>query len=208
MHVIIDDREARSEVSTHLRKLNRTTVTIQRLSIGDYLVDDRLLVERKTCRDFALSLSDGRLFKQACRLLSSPYNPLYILENSGFGLKDLNVRRESIQGAIISLTLLLGIPLLRSQSCEETARLLFYASSQLQRTCDNAVQRPGYRPKGHRKRKLYVLQGLPGIGPVRAKQLLSRFGSIRGVVNADAEELIQIPGLSTKRIKSIQSILR
>jgi ERCC4-type nuclease len=207
MHVIVDDREARSGVLPHLSIMDNTTVTIQRLSIGDYLVDNRLLFERKTIRDFALSLCDGRLFHQACRLCSSPYSAVYMLEGSTAGLKTLNIRRESIQGAIISLTLLYGLPILRSLNGEETARLLSYASLQMHKAAMGLFQRPGYRPKGHHKRKLYVLSSLPGIGSVRADQLLRRFGTVRAVFNASAEELMQIPGLGKTTAKAIHNIL-
>jgi DNA excision repair protein ERCC-4 len=207
MHVIVDDREARSRVLQHLEKLEKTTVAVQRLSVGDYLVDNQLLFERKTIRDFAVSLLDGRLFNQACRLCSSPFSAVYILEGSTADLKDLNIRRESIQGAVISLTLLYGLPLLRSLDGEETARLLSYTSQQMKKAAMGLFQRPGYRPKGYRKRKLYVLQSLPGIGSARADQLLQRFGTIRAVFNASAEELMQIPGLGATTIKMMQKIL-
>jgi len=32
--------------------------------MGDYQVEKRLIVERKTLKDFAVSIIDGRLFKQ------------------------------------------------------------------------------------------------------------------------------------------------
>ncbi|MBD3383605.1 nuclease [candidate division KSB1 bacterium] len=207
MHVIVDDREARSGILQHLGKLEKTTVAVQRLPVGDYLVDNRLLFERKTVRDFALSLCDGRLFNQACRLCSSPYSAVYMLEGSTADLNNLNIRRESIQGAVISLTLLYGLPILRSLNGEETARLLSYTSLQMRKTAEGLFRRPGYRPKGHPKRKLYVLSSLPGIGSVRANQLLQRFGTIRAVCNASAEELMQIPGLGETTIKMVQRIL-
>ena len=127
MHVIVDDREAKSGVVDCLEKMSDTSYFIQRLSIGDYLVDGRLLFERKTIRDFVISLSDGRLFNQGCRLLSCPYRSVLILEGNVSNSKT-KVRREAIQGAIIALTVVLGIPLLRSFSPEETAHLLSYAS--------------------------------------------------------------------------------
>jgi ERCC4-type nuclease len=39
-----------------------------RLAAGDYLIDDEVLVGRKTVGDFVASLIDGRLFPQAARL--------------------------------------------------------------------------------------------------------------------------------------------
>jgi len=69
--VIVDDRESKSEVIKFLSETKNVSVDIKRLSLGDYLVDNRLIFERKTLNDFALSIIDGRLFSQAIRLPSS-----------------------------------------------------------------------------------------------------------------------------------------
>jgi len=42
---------------------------------------------------------------------------------------------------------------------------------------------------------LFILQGLPGVGPGRAAQLLDHFGSVQGVAAAAAEELAWIDGI-------------
>jgi Fanconi anemia group M protein len=65
--VIVDDRESKSEVIKFLSETKNVSVGIKRLSLGDYLVDNRLVFERKTLNDFALSIIDGRLFSQAIR---------------------------------------------------------------------------------------------------------------------------------------------
>lgn len=59
--IIVDDREPES-VTAALKVQPDCHVSIQRLSLGDYQVDDRLLFERKTLPDFAASVMDGRLF--------------------------------------------------------------------------------------------------------------------------------------------------
>ena len=67
LRIICDDRERGSEVIAELRKLPCTDVVICRMQVGDYLIDGRVLVERKTVHDFVVSLKDGRLFRQVCR---------------------------------------------------------------------------------------------------------------------------------------------
>ena len=62
--IIADDREPRDKVIASLMGIKGVTVLIKRLSIGDYKSDNRLVFERKTLRDFAISIIDGRLFKQ------------------------------------------------------------------------------------------------------------------------------------------------
>ena len=62
IHIIADDRECKSEVINSLLQIEDVEVSISRLSMGDYKIDNRLIVERKTLKDFAVSIIDGRFF--------------------------------------------------------------------------------------------------------------------------------------------------
>jgi ERCC4-type nuclease len=72
VQVVADYRKARSSVSAALRSRSDVRASMGQLELGDYELDGRLLFERKTLRDLAASLKDGRLFEQGCRLASSP----------------------------------------------------------------------------------------------------------------------------------------
>ncbi len=122
--VIADDREGKSRIIQYLKKSKNVSIEICRLPVGDYLVDNQLIFERKTLNDFALSIIDGRIFKQANRLVNSKYKCILILEGTGKELTETGVRRESIQGALITVSIVLGIPVLRSKDPSETARLI------------------------------------------------------------------------------------
>ena len=167
IQIIADDRESQSPVIEALRSQNGTNVTVRRLVLGDYLLDDRLLFERKTLRDFAVSLKDGRLFEQGVRLAASPLQKAIILEGRASDLAESGMRREALQGALINLTLFLGIPLLRSADADESAKLMLYAARQFDHIARQMPPRlfKGKRPKGKRKTQLQILQSLPGIGP-------------------------------------------
>lgn len=208
MHIIADDRELRSGVVERLQTMEGVSVVVGRLGVGDYVVDERVVFERKTIPDFALSVVDGRLFRQACRLASSRYQPVIVLEGAASDWNATGMRREAIQGAIITLTVLLNIPLLRSLDAAETARLIRYTGEQIERSTESAVARPGYRPKGKRKRQLFILQGLPGIGPARAERLLDEFSTVEGVMKADAESLARVKGVGPKTAEAIRQVVR
>jgi ERCC4-type nuclease len=55
--------------------------------------------------------------------------------------------------------------------------------------------RNGYQPKGKRRRQIYILQGLPGIGRERAIRLLDKFGSVEAVIAADSSALQSVHGI-------------
>ncbi|MEA3277106.1 MAG: ERCC4 domain-containing protein [Pseudomonadota bacterium] len=206
--ILVDDRDVQSGIVDILRERDDVSVDIQRLPLGDYLIDEHLLVERKTLVDLVASIKDGRLFGQGCRLASSPLWTALILEGTSKDLAQSHMRREAIQGALITLTLFLGIPLLRSQSPRETVQLLLFAARQGRAVATGALPRPGRRPRGKARTQSRVLQGLPGVGPERAKRLLERFGSLEAVMLAEASELAAVPGIGKGTAEGIRWAVR
>lgn len=205
--VLADDRETVSNVPDILRKLPGIELQFGRLLVGDYEVDRRCVFERKTVTDFASSIVDGRLFIQAQRLARLNEPSAIILEGRAGELSKTGVSRESIQGALISLSLIYHLPVLRTLDPVETARLIVYAAHQLRRHESDAGCRYGRRPKRRRRMQLQVLQALPGIGPVRAELLLDRFGSVEAVMTASLERLAEVEGLGKKRAEAIREVL-
>ena len=199
MRIICDDRERVSDVMDQLRRLPDTEVMVRRLAVGDYLIDGRVLVERKTVHDFAVSVIDGRLFKQATQLAhAAPKRALILLEGKHSVLEERGMRREALQGALVTLCVVLGIPVLRARDAAETARVLRYTVDQVRRAGANTIRRAGYRPKRLRTRQLFILQGLPGVGPERAARLLDACGSVAGVFAADEAALCRVPGIGRR----------
>jgi ERCC4-type nuclease len=195
IQIIADDRECKSEVIASLLQIEDVDVRIERLFIGDYQIDNRMIVERKTLKDFAISIIDGRLFKQMIRMAGSKSGGLLILEGTANDIADLGMTREAMQGALITVSLILGIPVLRSKDPSETAKLMVYVGCQIESMARGGVQRHGYRPKTKKKRQLFILQGLPGVGPERAERLLARFGSVEAAITASSSELQTIDGI-------------
>ena len=63
----VDHSEHQAALLDAVRRGGVFDVQMVRLQTGDYLIDDEVLIERKTIADFATSLADGRLFPQAAR---------------------------------------------------------------------------------------------------------------------------------------------
>lgn len=195
LNIIADDREQKSEVIQSLSEIENVAVQIRRLSMGDYQIDKRVIVERKTLKDFAISIIDGRLFRQMIRLANSNFSGVLILEGTGKEIAESGVTREAMQGALITVSLILGIPVLRSANTSETAKLIVYAARQIESIAKGGVYRQGYRPKDKRRKQLFILQGLPGVGPERAERLLNQFGSVEGVISASSDQLQSVYGI-------------
>jgi len=204
VHVVADDRERKSDVIESLLRIENVAVDIRRLSIGDYQIGNRVIAERKTLKDFAISIVDGRLFSQMVRLANSKSQGVLILEGTAGDSVDIGVTREAMQGALITVSLILGIPILRSRNPVETAKLIIFIARQIESIANGGVQRHGFQPKGLRCRQRYILQGLPKVGRERANRLLDRFGSVEAVVTAGIDDLQTVNGIGKNIAEKIK----
>jgi len=75
---------------------------------------DQFTVERKTLRDFASSIIDGRVFRQASAIGRNPRRGVLVLEGSSADLHSVGVQREALQGALICVSVFLGMSVLRA----------------------------------------------------------------------------------------------
>jgi ERCC4-type nuclease len=183
-------------------------LTIDRLDLGDYVINGAVVVERKTIADLSTSIIDGRLFRQMRRLACAPERAALIVEGTRAQCEHTRVRREAIQGALIAASVCFGVAVLRATDADETARLLCYTARQLARHACGVLPRPGYRPKGLHRRRHYVLEGLPGIGPERAQRLLCEFGTIQAVCCASEKELARVRGIGRGIAARIRKVVR
>jgi ERCC4-type nuclease len=114
---------------------------------------------------------------------------------------------HAFKGGILSTVLAWQVPVLFSHDAADTALTLRLIAEQWQRWNNEISLRPGRRPKRLRKRQLYVLQGLPFIGPALAARLLERFRSVEQVMTAPIEQLVTIEGIGIRKAKLIREIV-
>lgn len=203
----MDYREKDSGIAEILRQKYGIAVAVGSLEAGDYIVNNEIVVERKTTLDFAQSIIDGRLFKQAERMRSFFDFSLVIIEGNDFYDTSVDIHPHAIKGAMVSMALRWGIPILFSAHAQDSACFLRLLGTQDVKVRCGLSYRSGRRPKRICKRQIYILQGLPGVGPVLAAELLDHFGSVESVMTAQESELSQIPRLGKIKAKKIRDIL-
>ncbi len=205
--IAVDDRERASRIISALRRKQGVQITFERLPLGDYRVNNTLLVERKTLADFALSVRDCRLFTQAGRLTRQrTLRACLILEGTPDRYPRLAIPNPALQGALITVTLVFGLPVLRSETPEETADLILYAADQLKRREVRPPRRRGFKVTGNLRRQILLLQTIPDVGPRKAEHLLDAFRSPAGVAAASIDEIEAIAGIGPKAAREIYRV--
>jgi len=187
--VIADHRETKSGVGEYLAALPGVRLRWEKLWTGDYIVEEGAIFERKTASDFAASLLDQRLFSQAKRLADQPLRAAFIIEGSTDDWSRLGIRREALQGALITLALIFDLAVFRSLNPKETSQILIYAGHQFARLRQDAPRYRIYKAKKRRTQQMHLLATLPAVGPDRAYRLLDHFGSVQACITAPAREL-------------------
>lgn len=206
IRIQVDYREKPSGIIEALAT-HDVKVTVRSLSIGDYIVNDFATIERKTAHDFLVSIVDSRLFTQASKMRTHCQNPILLIEGNLFET-DLDFNPRTIKGSLISICAIWKIPVLFSDSLEETAEMLIMLGKQERKYTSHLSLRKGYRPKKLRSRQLFILQGLPLVGPQIAARLLEYFGTVERVLNASEDELLQVEGVGKGMVKRIREVLK
>ena len=206
VRVVADDREQTGGVVHALRDLSGVALEVRRLTCGDYRVEDRLVVERKTLADFARSVVDARLFRQTAAMARSSRRGVLIIEADGSDLADTRLSRELMQGALITVSVFYGLAVLRSTGPGETARLLLYLGRQSQKHIHGGLSRPGYRPKGRGPAALHSARTARRRTRTRSG-FAGRLGSVQAVTAASVEELTAVPGIGKGTAARIRRVL-
>ena len=201
MTIIADGGEVPCGIPEHLRRLG-ALVEVVRLPAADYLVADGVGVERKTVADLHRSLACGRIWAQlrSCR---AELARTYLLVEG----QDLNRGRVSVGGVRGALLEIgdRGMTVVRSSDAADSAIWLLRIAARLQRPRGVGSPRARRFPRASTRRSL--LSEVPGIGPDTAAALLDRFGSLRGIANADPNELRSVPGVGPQRAATLARLL-
>lgn len=187
---------------------------VEELEIGDMILDDEVIIERKDVGDFVKSMLEGRIDDQIARMYDEfgAENSYLVVSGS---LSDVdqyswsNVNEAAVRGYVASLSARWNqVPLfvddadrlvdvvvrIGRKHKESTDRVVVNKSSDLERANDPYVMRA-------------VLQ-LDGVGRETAKNIVSEYRSLEALTEASKEELSDLPGIGEVRSERILSQLR
>ncbi len=202
-----DIREEKSGIPALLEAAGLIVVRKQ-LSMGDYLISNDIIIERKTSQDFAHSLFDGRLFDQASRLAEHYQTVVYIVEGNPFRIRRYKSMMKQLTAAMITLTLDFSARILFSEGPSHSATIIESLAKRLTKRRKPVVLHKKPKLSSIRDWQVYIIESFPGIGAKTAERILEHFGSIERFVNASIAELSKIPGVGEKRAELIKMILK
>jgi len=205
LNIIVDYREKASGIIDLLKERN-INIEVKKVSHGDYIINNWITVERKTAKDFLVSIISRRLFYQLTNLKEHCDCPILLIEGNPYKT-DFNFKHNAIKGALLSIQTIWYIPIIFSCSKDDTRNIFIMIGKQDDSNAESISLRSGYRPKKLKTRQLYILQGFPQVGPVIAKRLLAHFKSIPKIINAPIEELIKVKGMGRISAEKIREVL-
>ena len=131
-----------TSTSASSTKTSTTILEKRVLLLGDVAIQtddsqDVVLIERKSLQDLLASIKDGRYDEQSYRLYHSSgfhtHNIVYIIEGQYSTLRNPAVEKKIALSAMISLSLIKGFSVIRTNSLQETAEWICAAVDKLSR---------------------------------------------------------------------------
>ncbi len=206
IEIICDNRETASPVVRAL-SLMGIRLKLEQLTVADYVISERVGIERKSAKDFNDSIIDGRLFTELGKLGEKFSRPILILEGDPF--KNSNISENALYGAITSIILNLGISIYKTENAIATAQFIYQLARKEQSFPKSSLNIRFDKAPIETSRLLeYIVAGIPGINSLRAKNLLKELKTLQNVFLADIPDLTKIENIGKKIAQEIYKISR
>ncbi len=203
--IVADSRELSSTVPRELLEFGIVSKP-KMLDIGDYVISDRVCIERKTTEDFVDSMVSGRLMSQMQRLKNYS-RPCLIIEGEGLYSKK-DVHPNAIRGALASIVVDFGIPTIFTRDERDTAAIIAAMIKRELLEGRKEVQiREDKRISTLKEQQESTVAGLPNVNIVLARRLLEEFETVRKIFNATRTELENVQGIGKKTAEEIVNVL-
>ena len=206
--IFVDPRETKSGVTRFLEKAN-VDLKLRNLEIGDYVVSDRVCIERKSAADFMESLVNKRrnLFNQIHRMKSEYEKPLLVIEGESlYGQR--NVHPNVVRAVMATIAVDFSVPIIQTRDEADTASLIYVIAKREQIPNKTEVNPHGKKPSvSLTEQQDYFISALSNIGIVTARNLLRRFKTIENLAKASKDELMEVEHVGEKTAEHIKEVL-
>jgi len=188
--IIADIHEKNSLVIAELCSSTQIKIKIKSLKIGDYLIGNTI-IERKTTNDFISSMINKRLIQQLQQMKKYKQQLLIIEGDLNLMNNKTKINSNAIRGFILSILTNYQTQIIFTQNYEDTSNYLITLTKRQQKP-KTEISFHNRIPKNKQEQKQYILEAFPNIGPIKAKQLLKKFKTIKNTINAKEQKLEKI----------------
>jgi Fanconi anemia group M protein len=208
VEIVADQRELDSHIARDLSTRDGIETRLETLEVGDYVLSDRVVVERKSVEDFLDTLvgGDRSMFEQVGAAARYYARPVVIIEGDRL-YEARNVHPNAIRGALASLAVDFGASVMQTADPDETADLLEVIATREQETDDRTVSVHGEKGgKTLTEQQEYVVGSIAEVGPITARALLEHFGSVEDVMTAEEDDLLDVEGVGAVTAERIREV--
>ena len=216
-------------------------ITSEQLTLGDIAICNNLgelliLIERKTLRDLAASISDGRYAEQGYRLNAcelSNHNIIYLIEGNfqTYAPRPGGIPRTTLVTSLASISQIKGFSLYRTGSLAESAEWLLCLARKMNQNAgieknNNNIDAQNYVMVAKKAKTKCItsenigqimLMQIPSVSPTIANAIIQEAGSLKNMIEQlsknpntyDDLKITTATGKSRKVSKTaIQNILK
>lgn len=228
MKLLVDNRE-----KIHARSLDGICeeVSFAQLPVGDYLLafgSEAVIVERKSVKDFLVSVRSNRLWDQLLRIMKTEKvlgfevkrRILLIHGNFDDYLSAINYENQEnllkywsqLMGAYMEIIYVYNTPIIHAENDHAFRSFMrILVKREKAGKNDKLPEARWYRKPARadlpvKDRKRYILSALPYIGDKLAENLLSHFDTISHVACASIKDLQNVPKIGKKKAELIYNM--
>ena len=176
------------------------------LECADIVVSQRVAVAVRTVDQFIDEISDGSMLSTLAKLKHEYLHPILIVQGEPEG-EGVQAGNAAVFDALSSLLSEFHMSILSTHNPAETTSAIvsLHKQEEVKRGKDGrSLQTTLDVPS----RQLFLVQGLPNVSATLAQRLLERFGSVKGIADANVEELMRVEGIGRVIAEGIHTVLR
>lgn len=188
-NILIDDRER--EVIEIFKK-NGFLHEVMRLEVGDIRCED-VVIERKEMNDFLNSITDGRLIEQCNNMINNFKKCAIVIHgNMDKVIENSDINRNAVLGMMASIVARTNITMYCFNDIEDLCRFSYYF---LLKATDGQIFKEITINKKKMNVNLQILTLIDGISLSKAFLLLNELNSVKEILTANKERLMEINGI-------------
>ncbi len=179
---------------------------VKDLENADIIVSKRVAVAFQTVGQFIDGISDGSVTATLAKLKQEYLHPILIVQGEPEG-EGNQASNSAVYDALSALLSDFHMPVLPTGNAHETASAI--QSLFKQESAKESKERTGVQTTlDVASRQMFMVQGLPNVSATLAQRLLKRFGSVKGIADANVEELMKVDGIGRVIAEGIHTVLR